>query len=204
MSAVLAHEIRNPLTSLKGHAQLLAESLHETPEKQSKANRVVNEAIRLETLTANLLDFVRTGEIQPTLCNPIAVLESACADVDSERIVLDVPSSPMECRMDGDRMQQALSNLLRNATQASDGKVEASVQREGASVVFEVRDHGPGIAAPEMEHVFDAFHTTRARGTGLGLAVVRRVVELHKGTVIAKNHTDGGAVFRIEIPGGSS
>ncbi len=200
MSAILAHEIRNPLTSLKGHAQLLAESLEETPEKQEKAKRVVKEAIRLETLTTDLLDFVRTGKIRPQLCDPGDLLKRACAEVGPDNIVVDIPSSSTKCMIDSDRMQQALTNLLRNATQASDGSVEASVKRNTSELVFEVRDRGPGIPPDEIEHVFDAFHTTKTRGTGLGLAVVRRIVELHKGRVSATNHEDGGAVFRIEIP----
>ncbi|MCP4447964.1 MAG: hypothetical protein GY811_21905 [Myxococcales bacterium] len=202
MSAVLAHEIRNPLASLKGHAQLLAESLRESPEKEHKANRVVKEAIRLETLTTDLLDFVRTGEIHPRRCNPATVLQQAAEDVGSDQIVLDIEQAPANCMMDGDRMQQALTNLIRNAAEASEGNVEASARRESGCLVFEVRDHGPGIASEELEHLFDAFHTTKVRGTGLGLAVVRRVVELHDGTVLASNHPGGGALFRIEIPGG--
>jgi two-component system sensor histidine kinase HydH len=200
MSAVLAHEIRNPLASLKGHAQLLAESLQGTPDKVKKADRVVAEALRLETLTTDLLDFVRTGEIRRQRCDPATVLEQAANDVGSERIRLDLSSAPSACTMDSDRMQQALSNLLRNATQAGDGAVDACVKLEGGSTIFEVRDHGPGIAPEALDKVFDPFHTTKVRGTGLGLAVVRRVVELHQGTIVASNHPEGGALFRIALP----
>ncbi|MBL4637529.1 MAG: HAMP domain-containing histidine kinase, partial [Kofleriaceae bacterium] len=169
-----------------------------------KAERVVKEAIRLETLTTDLLDFVRTGEIRTAPCSPKEILEAASKDVNSSRIVIDTASSPSKCEIDGGRMQLVLSNLLRNATEASDGKVLACVKQEGASLVFEVRDWGPGIPKDQLDHVFDAFHTTRVQGTGLGLAVVRRVVELHRGSVTASNHEEGGALFRIKIPIGKT
>jgi two-component system sensor histidine kinase HydH len=201
MSAVLAHEIRNPLASLKGHAQLLAESLEGDSEKETKANRVVHEAIRLETLTTDLLDFVRTGKICRTQVNPADLIHRAAMDVDSDRIVAQTDAAPASFAMDGDRMQQALVNLLSNGLQASDeGKVVARVEGEADRLVFTVTDSGKGIPEDRLEDMFAPFHTTKVRGTGLGLAVVRRIVELHGGTVTASNAKDGGAQFRIEIP----
>lgn len=201
MSAVLAHEIRNPLASLKGHAQLLAESLEGDNEKEAKANRVVHEAIRLETLTTDLLDFVRTGKIHRTQANPADLVNRAAMDVGSDRIVVQTEAAPASFAMDGDRMQQVLVNLLSNGLQASDdGKVYARVEREADRLVFTVTDSGKGIPEERLEDMFAPFHTTKVRGTGLGLAVVRRIVELHGGTVTASNAKDGGAQFRIEIP----
>lgn len=201
MSAVLAHEIRNPLASLKGHAQLLAESLEDNSDDEAKANRVVNEAVRLEKLTTDLLDFVRTGEIHRAKVAPAEVLRRAALDVNSDRIVLDTDDAPEFFKFDGDRMQQALVNLFSNGLQASsEGPVHARVGRDADRLVFTVTDSGKGIPEDQLETMFAPFHTTKVRGTGLGLAVVRRIVELHGGSVTASNTKAGGAQFRIEIP----
>jgi len=99
-------------------------------------------------------------------------------------------------------MRRALANVLRNAVQASPpgARVEASVSRERDRRVFTVRDHGPGFLPGQIAQLFDPFYTTRATGTGLGLAVAQRMVRLHGGTIRAENVPDGGARVRISIP----
>ncbi|MFP2912717.1 sensor histidine kinase, partial [Pyxidicoccus sp. 3LFB2] len=104
--------------------------------------------------------------------------------------------------LDAGRLQQALENVLRNAVQASPAgqPVEARVEQEGRALVFTVKDHGPGIPAGEEERIFEPFVTGRVRGVGLGLAITRRIVELHGGTVSARSHANGGAEFRLTVP----
>jgi two-component system sensor histidine kinase HydH len=201
MSAVLAHELRNPLASLKGHAQLLAEALPEG-RSRSKAERVVKEALRLEDLTSSLLAFVRTGTIERRETNPVAIVRAAAEEVDSRHIELDAQAAPPTWSLDSARMQQVLSNLLRNAVQASPpgSPVYARVATEERNLLYEVRDTGTGIPPGQEAAIFEPFHTNRPLGNGLGLAVARRVVELHGGSIQASNHPEGGAVFRVRIP----
>jgi two-component system sensor histidine kinase HydH len=201
LSAVLAHEIRNPLASLKGNAQLLAESLTGGVH-QTRADRVVNEAVRLEQLTSGLLDFVRTGEIHRRAASPASVLTAAVAEVGAGHIDVDAASAPASWSLDPDRMQQVLSNVLRNAVQASpaDARVTARLWADGGRLHVEVRDRGPGIAAGQEDAIFEPFHTGKVRGTGLGLAVARWVVDLHGGAIRARTHPDGGAVIELSIP----
>jgi signal transduction histidine kinase len=99
-------------------------------------------------------------------------------------------------------MDRALSNVLRNAAQASlpGSPVEVVASEVKRHLVIEVRDHGPGIPPGQEEQIFEPFKTHRVRGTGLGLAIARRVIDAHDGKISARNHADGGAVFRIEIP----
>jgi two-component system sensor histidine kinase HydH len=201
MSAVLAHELRNPLASLKGHAQLLAEALPEG-RSRTKAERVVKEALRMEDLTASLLAFVRTGTIQRQAADPVAIVRAAAEEVDPRRIELDTQAAPAHWQLDAARMQQVLSNLLRNAVQASPAgaSVFARVAAEPNALLYEVRDVGTGIPPGQEALIFEPFHTQRPLGNGLGLAVARRVVELHGGSIQASNHPEGGALFRVRIP----
>ena len=202
MSAVLAHELRNPLASLKGHAQLLAERLKGGSSERGKADLVVTEAQRLEALTSDLLDFARSGPMARRPADPAALLQACADEVARGGFLVQSAAAPASWPMDEGRMRQALVNVLRNAHQASpEGtQPEATVGRSNGSLVFTVRDYGNGLAPGDDKRIFSPFYTTRTTGTGLGLAVALRVVELHGGTITAGNHPDGGAVFRIAIP----
>lgn len=200
MSAVLAHEIRNPLASLKGNAQLLARSLPEGDKPRAKADRVVDEAVRLEHLTNDLLAFARSGEIKVADADPVALLRDAAAATAGERVAIDATGAPRSWPLDADRMRQVLVNLLENAAEMSDGPIDAAVARTAGGLRFTVRDHGPGLPAEDLEKLFEPFFTRRTRGTGLGLAVCKRLVELHGGAIAARNADGGGAELVIELP----
>lgn len=204
MSSVLAHEIRNPLAALKGHAQLLSEELPADGKERGRAERIVREASRLEALSEQLLDLSRSGKITRADVAPAALLAEVADEVAADRIDVDVTAAPAGFSLDPDRMRQVLVNLLRNAVQASPdgGRVEARVASDRGELTFEVRDHGPGVPAAEAARMFEPFHTTRIHGTGLGLTIARRVVELHGGTLTFTNHPDGGALFCVRLPRG--
>jgi two-component system, NtrC family, sensor histidine kinase HydH len=202
MSAVLAHEIRNPLASLKGNAQLLAERMAPETRERTRADRVIVEATRLEALTSDLLDFARSGPIELKAADPAEVLRTSIEDVSENGFEIDTSAAPRQWTIDANRVRHALVNVLQNAQQASAGQRPPAVRvsEEQGRLIYEIRDFGAGLPADAGERIFDPFFTTRTNGTGLGLAVVRRVAELHGGTVTARNHVDGGAVFRIELP----
>jgi two-component system, NtrC family, sensor histidine kinase HydH len=203
MSAVLAHEIRNPLASLKGHAQLVAEKLADGSREKTCIEYVIDSANRLDALTSDLLSFARTGPIEICTANPVDLAQVAVRDVfGDESIVVNAAHAPVEWRLDVARVRQALVNLLGNARQSSPPGINPVVQiaERSGRLVFEVRDFGPGIPAGGETRIFDAFFTTRTNGTGLGLAVARRVAEMHGGEISAGNNSEGGAVFRLSIP----
>jgi two-component system sensor histidine kinase HydH len=202
MSAVLAHEIRNPLASLKGHAQLLAGRLAPASAERRKADRVVGEAKRLENLVTDLLAFTRSAPIARRPVDPARLLRSAVDEVGGDTFAIEGAGAPAEWSLDPDRIRQALTNLLRNAAQASpEGTtIETSVAAANGKLVFTVRDHGDGLRSGDEGRVFEPFYTTRTQGTGLGLAVASRIADMHDGSITAANHPGGGAIFRIEIP----
>jgi len=204
MAAVLAHEIRNPLTSMKGHAQLLAERLAPDSVEKEKAGRVVREAVRLEELTADLLSFIRSEQVEREAVDPAEILRSAANEVGPERIELETADAPEQWSLDPRLIRQALGNLLRNALQASPDAeaATAALSVESGALVYRVRDRGTGVPQSERERIFEPFYTTRTRGTGLGLAVARRIVELHGGAITTTNLPEGGAEFRVTIPAG--
>ncbi len=201
MSAVVAHELRNPLAALKGHAQLLVEALEPLPREKAQAERVVEAAWRLERLSASLLELARTGTLTREEVAPADLVRAAIAPFDAARIRVDDSRSPSRWSLDPVRFQQVVSNLVDNALQSTaSGAVEVRVAFEEDRLVVDVRDHGPGVPAADRERIFEPFVTTRAKGVGLGLAVARQVVALHQGTLDVVDAPGGGACFRIRIP----
>ena len=135
-------------------------------------------------------------------CDPAALLRSCADEVGAAGFVLETGAAPQTWPLDERRMRQALTNVLRNARQATPADIlaEASVRRDGDALTFTVRDRGPGIEPGDERRIFAPFYTTRTSGTGLGLTVALRIAELHGGTIVARNHPEGGAEFRVTIP----
>ncbi len=203
MSAVLAHEMRNPLASLKGHAQLLLERLPGDGRESKKAERIVSEARRLEELSRTLLDFVRSGNIERASVDVGELVEQAAEAVGRDRVRIENTGSIAgRLMLDPLRMNQVLVNLLHNAVQVSpEGRaVEVRLELSARALTIRVRDRGPGLAPGEEDKVFEAFHTSKTHGTGLGLAIARRIAELHGGTLTAHNREEGGAEFVLQLP----
>jgi two-component system sensor histidine kinase HydH len=203
MSAVLGHEIKNPLASLKGHVQLLLEKLPPDHAGRKGAEVVLRETVRLEELSRQVLEFARTGAVACESADPAAVVRTAIEDAGSADIHFHANTAPAVWQLDTARMEEVLVNLLRNARDASPAGQPIDValdMQTDRHLVIEVRDRGEGIPKGEEERVFEPFYTRRAKGTGLGLALARRIVEGHGGAITARNHPDGGAVFSVRLP----
>ena len=205
MSGVLAHELRNPLTSAKGHTQLLVEMLGDGARAQQKAQYVVKELVRLEALTDKLLTFARSGHIKRQPVDPAQLVKTAAARLDSASppVVVSAEAAPATWSLDPRAMEQVLVNLLRNGVQAQgeeQAPLEVSIGSRGKQLYVTVRDHGPGL--PEGVELFTPFATTKIAGTGLGLALCRQVVRAHGGRISLANHPDGGALAEILLPPG--
>lgn len=204
----LAHEVRNPLAILRATAQLLAAKLAHEAGIRRYTEVLTGEADRIDRLIGALLSYaspppptLAAVAVQPLLHDLATACESYAAQ-HSVTITVDVPEQLPDVVADREQLRQALLNLILNAIQASPTgeSVTLSAWGSGARVCFTLRDHGAGIPADARSRVFDPFFTTRDEGTGMGLAVVARIVADHDGTVALENAVDGGAVARLCLP----
>ncbi len=204
MSAVLSHELRNPLTSLKGHAQLLLEKLRADDAARPDAERMLEGALRLESVANQILDFARHDALPLRPEDPSSVAQAAIEQVGDPRARLSVDPGVGTWNLNRPRLEQLLTNLIRNAADASppDAPIEVAVASEGRNLVFGVRDHGPGLPPGEEARVFEPFFTRSVRGTGLGLAIAKQIAEAHGGRIEGRTHPEGGALFRVILPHG--
>ncbi len=206
MGAVIAHEIRNPLAGIKGYAQLLQEK-QENGEDGLFTGLIVNEAIRLEEILNGLLAYTQSGSgtlvpvpVHEAVTSALAVVspEAAASGVDIDCFLDD------SLMIDGNlnRLEQLFLNLFRNALQAmpDGGTLRVAGRRAGSNVQVLVTDTGHGIAKEDMNRIFEPFFTTKARGTGLGLALCQKILEEHKGTIVAESLQEKGTTFRVTFP----
>ncbi len=214
MSAAVAHEIRNPLNIISATLELRAAALESGTALDPEAAMIADlreEVDRLERVVHDFLDLSREQnlQIEDVEANEVVELvahrEERRLAAKSEalveiRCVLDRQAGLF--RADRDRIIQALANIVRNATEAAGarGRVEVSTARLSDAVLFVVDDSGPGIAPGERTAVFEPFLTTKKRGTGLGLAVVKAIVEAHDGSIEITEGPLGGARFTMRLP----
>jgi len=206
MGAVIAHEVRNPLSGIKGYAQLLQERLGDD-EASGFAGIIVDESIRLESLVNDLLLYCRREPREQAVLEVAGVLARCRTVVASgaERsgIVIDGQiDDSLAVKADGDRLEQLFLNLIANGLQAmpEGGRLTLIARRKGRRAEIAITDTGPGIAEGNRERIFEPFFTTRARGSGLGLAICNKIVEEAGGTIAMTSEPGKGATFTVELP----
>jgi len=210
LAAGVAHEIRNPLSSIKGMASYFGSKFPDGSEDQAAARVMSDEVDRLNRVISELLDFARPSELsrRPTdveqlLTHSLKLIErdAAVKNITIEQTIDMDPSQRPE--LDADRFAQCLLNLYLNAIQATpEGgllKVHALTPREGR-LQFEIADTGEGIAEDLQQQIFNPYFTTKPKGTGLGLAIVHKIVEAHGGRITVHSTPGQGTCFRIILP----
>ncbi|HEY7513766.1 MAG TPA: ATP-binding protein, partial [Vicinamibacteria bacterium] len=206
MAAVVAHEVRNPLAGIKGAIQVIGGRLPSESPLRPVVAEIVGRIDALAEVTEELLLFSRPRpprfeavELLPLLLEAGRLLR---ADHRFSGIRVEVEGKPVTVRGDPALLRQVFQNLLLNAAQALDGggTVRVRAAPGNGSALVSVRDDGPGVPVSLRERVFDPFVTTRHRGTGLGLALVKRVVEAHAGEVVLSCPPDGGTVLTVRLP----
>jgi two-component system sensor histidine kinase HydH len=201
MSAVLAHEIRNPLGTIKGFAQLLIEKA--APSQKPLLDPILSETLRLESLVHDLLLYGRPAQPE---------IRTVSASDLAARLALHTPGAPafqtavpaVTFSSDPNLLEQALLNLVRNALEAvenqSGPEVRLSMENTRREVIWRVDDNGPGLSADAQARLFEPFRTTKAFGTGLGLSITKKLVVALGGSLSVSNRPGGGARAEIRLP----
>jgi signal transduction histidine kinase len=216
-AAAISHEMKQPLTAITANGIASLRLLESAPPDLEEARSAVNDVISDAYRAGQVLDNLRVlfgkveREQEPIDVNQVAVraLRTLRAELSEHRVAasLDLTSELPPVRSHGGQLHEVLINLLHNAIEAMDAiKAERRVLKvrtgpDGANaVVVEVEDSGPGIDPKRLEHIFDAFVTTKPQGTGLGLAICRMIVERHGGQLSARSNGRDGALFRLVLP----
>lgn len=211
---IVSHDLRNPLTKVALSAELLQDA--EPLEQRSLIETILSSAKQMQRLIQDLLDVARmeSGALSVAMdvIDPAPLVREACASNEpiaeqkQQRIVCQLPELLPSLRADRDRLMQVFGNLIGNAMKFTPDRGTITVEARATSngfLQFCVRDTGPGIPESDLKHVFTPYwqaKKTAHMGAGLGLAIVRGIVEAHGGRVWAENAPNGGAVFRFTIP----
>ena len=209
LTAGLAHELRNPMGTMKSSAELLAKRIPATDAiGRELSGFIQTEVDRANSLITRFLQFARPFHLDRQTVEISAVVDRAIAQVERQvppfgvDIVRNYSPDVPPLAVDAELMEQVFVNLLTNAAQASPPRGLVTVKTRAAEGVVEVAfiDRGKGIAAKDRESIFNPFFTTRAEGVGLGLAIVQKIVDEHGGRMIVESELGQGAVFRVHLP----
>jgi signal transduction histidine kinase len=209
--AQLAHEIRNPIASIRNCLEVLRRRTSEDPEATEFADMAIDELLRMHELTEQMLDVHRPRDPEGSCCEvapvaqEVANILKAGTDPGTELAVSVVGSGSLHARVAADAMKQVLLNLGLNAREAMEdqGPIEIVLSGAPGKVRVEVMDRGPGIDEEILPRIFDPFFTTKKQvhGVGLGLFTAEAIVRTYGGRIEAANRGDGpGARFTIEFP----
>jgi len=209
MAAGLAHEIRNPLASMRGSVQVLASELSLSHDQAQLMQIVLRESDRLNRIVSDFLTYARPPKIERSVIElgglvgeTIALLRNSPELGPNHRVVEALPSEPVHYNGDPNQIRQILWNLARNAIQAMPhgGELCASLQaRAGAEVTICFRDTGQGMTREQKERLFEPFNSTSG-GTGLGMAIVYQLVRDHNGKVVVESEAGRGTSISIKLP----
>jgi two-component system sensor histidine kinase PilS (NtrC family) len=203
LAAGLAHEIRNPLGSISGSVELVRDTGSLDDEDRRLLDLVLEEAARLDDLVGTMLSLGRPSAPERAELDVAGLVRQVVEVARSKAHVAIELVADEDARVyaDGSQLRQVLWNLLKNATQFSPrgALVEVRVKRLDAGVAVEIEDHGEGIGAADLEHIFDMFFTKRPNGVGVGLALVKQILDAHGARIDVRSELGRGTTFRIEL-----
>jgi two-component system sensor histidine kinase KdpD len=212
----ISHDLRTPLVSITGALSTLKQDYGAIEEKARKelVENAYEESMHLNRLVANLLDMTRVEagtlkiNIKPCELRDVigASLQTLKDKLDKRDVKINIPEDIFEIPMDFSLMMRVFINLIDNAAKysAADSSIEISAEKQENEVLINVIDHGFGIPAGDLEHIFDKFYRAvkprQVSGTGLGLSICKGIVEAHHGRIWAANNKDQGAVIKVLLP----
>ncbi|HEY3244174.1 MAG TPA: ATP-binding protein [Phycisphaerae bacterium] len=210
MAASLAHEIKNPLAGISGAIQVLRDGLPADDERRPILGEVLRQITRLDGTVRDLLIYARPRPPRPQSCDLHEVVERVLTFLAGEpemrrvRVEFQPEASLPALELDETQIEQVLINLILNAAQASPdrGLVRVRIHTNDASVHLVIEDQGRGMDEAVRQRAFEPFFTTKVRGTGLGLPICRRIVELHGGSIEVESAVGHGTQVIVELPRG--
>ena len=210
LAAGVAHEVRNPLTSIKLLVQAELESRSSGGMSADDLKVIVSEVLRMERSLQSFLDYARPPQVERQQIDLETVVQNVLGLIrvraERQRVAVQLvsPVAGVPISADVNQMQQVVLNLTLNALDAmpQGGRLTFTTHRRGDLAELIVADTGPGISEEMQERLFQPFATDKETGLGLGLVITRRILEAHGGQVTAENTPRGGAVFRVRLPAG--
>jgi signal transduction histidine kinase len=208
MIAGISHEIRNPLGIIRSSAELLKKKMAAVDPANAFPNIIVEEANRLNLIITDFLEYAKPKSPHITRCSIQQILAKNIAFLTVQlqqggySVEQDCEKDLPDIMVDFDMMYQAFLNVLINAMQAMQegGAIRIGIRSNGDGAVVSFEDEGKGVPESALDKVWDPFFTTKETGTGLGLGIVRNIVEAHGGSVDIQNSIRGGAVVTIRLP----
>lgn len=209
LSAGIAHEIRNPLSSIKGYAQYILSEIGDNEQIVDDIFIIISEVDRLNNLIERFLTFARPNEPKTETCNINKIINeiiNLCRNEFDEhgiKITTNLDKRAL-INIDYDQIKQVLLNIMKNAVQSigNNGEIKIITVYNTTNNVYEIHivDNGIGIDKKDYERIFEPFFTTKSEGTGLGLAICSRIIENHGGVIEFDSELGKGTSFSIKIP----
>ncbi len=209
----LAHELKNPLSTITVNLKLLAEDFQNAQTDRERhalvrLDVVGEETRRLSNLLDEVLKFVRQPELHRRECNVNELMQNMVdfysPQARSEKLTLrhQLHSEPLMCEVDMDLIKQALLNIFINAQQAmpDGGELMIRTSADGGRALIDITDTGPGISESDRQKVFEVSFSTKQGGSGLGLPTAKRIIEAHQGSIEVQSSPGRGTNFRISLP----
>jgi signal transduction histidine kinase len=209
LTSGVAHEVKNPINAIVVHLEVLREKLKQIdPDTRRHMDVIGSEIHRLDRVVQMLVDFTRPVDLRLTemdlrkLVDEVAVLASPAAEQHQVRLERSGSPDPLPARIDADLVKQAVLNIVLNGVQAmpQGGTLRLSCRRDGDGALVTIRDQGPGIPTDIRDKVFNLYFTTKKDGSGIGLAMAYRVVQLHHGSVEFTSVAGQGTTFYLRLP----
>ena len=210
LSAGVAHEIRNPLGSIKGSIEILESEINPENEKYEFVKIIKEEIVRLNSIVESFLKFARPPKPKLQLASINDLVETTLilfkkqAQEDKIEIRKELAEDLPAIHLDSDQIRQVLLNIVLNSSDSMpDGGVliiRTAMGNHDRHISVDISDSGVGISDEELDHIFDPFFTTKAHGTGLGLSISYQLIQNHGGTITAHKNKDKGLTFHIEFP----
>lgn len=212
MAAAIAHEVKNPLAGIEVMAGLLKRRVTDSADAQSLLNEIIHEAKMANAIVMEVLEFVRPIRLHVEPVAVARVVDEAITMAESlvprgrVRVSTEIPPQLVAIDADAQQLRQLVTNLVTNAFEAlaGDGRLTLTARHvageAGGQVQLDVIDDGPGVPENVRDRIFGPFFTTKPKGSGLGLSIVRKIVDAHDGRIDVTPGPHGGTCFRVTLP----